>query len=138
MIEKIIIDKDTISLLNGFYHNTSYAGELRIHLLDRIIFGGEHTTLSLVMEKEEGKFEYEVNNSSYKFYLEFSCKVPIQPHPKKEYVYFHHFDEAFEPSFNETTIADLITNCIDQNEFSEVCKAFFQDDIKIEVGEIDN
>lgn len=129
----ISIDKDTLELFNTFYHNTSYAGCLKIRLFDEIVFGGQHSVLSLVMEKDIGKFGTSVNNSYYKFYLEFSNRVVNSRHPILKYMYFNNFGELYEPAFNEETLSDLIVHNIDKNIFQTFSQEFFQTDIEIVV-----
>lgn len=128
--QNIILTKHIISLFHSFYHDDSYAGELRIRLLDYVVIGGDHSFLQLVMEKECGNYEC-IHNSTYKFYLEFSRKAPNSRNPIVRMVEFKNFGEKYEPAFSEENLTDLFNNCIDQNMLSIFCKEFFDREINI-------
>lgn len=133
--QQIKIDKSTITLFTNFYHNMSYAGELRIRLLDKVVFGGSHSILSLVMEKDMGKFGTNVNNSYYQFYLEFSHRVVDSRHPMIKTLYFKTFGELYEAALNEEIICAIINHGIDTNVFNTFSEEFFQSNIEINVAD---
>ena len=125
----IAIQKQTLELFNMFYHDASYAGELRIHLLDKVLLGGKHSTLNLVMEKEIGKFD-SINNSFYKFYLEFvDVGVESRRNPYTKQLPFKNWSELYEPIMNDETLQDIILSCIDQPAFDTFSIEFFNDKI---------
>lgn len=128
--EVITLTDSIIKLFHEFYHNSSYAGELKIRLLDHISIGGNISLLQLVMKKEPGNFD-SVNNSYYKFYIEFSSNVPGSRHPVVKKVDFIHFNEQYEPAFNEEALKDLLDNCIDTKMISIFAKEFFNCDLEI-------
>lgn len=126
----ITLTKHIVSLFHSFYHDGSYAGELRIRLLDYVVIGGDHSFLQLVMEKDCGNYT-SIHNSTYKFYLEFSRKAPNSRNPIVRTLDFKQFGEKYEPAFKEENLTDLFNNCIDQNMLNIHSKDFFDREISI-------
>ena len=125
----IKIHKQTLELFNMFYHDASYAGELRIHILDKILIGGKHSTLNLVMEKEIGKFG-SINNSFYKFYLEFvNVGVESRRNPYTKKLPFKSWPELYAPIVDDETLQNIILNCIDKPAFDTFSIEFFNEKI---------
>ena len=127
----IIISKHIIKLLYSFYHDVSYAGELKIRLLDRIVLGGKHSILQLIMKKEPGLFGA-VNNSFYEFYLEFSSKVPNSTHPVTRTIEFKQLREIYEPALSEENLSDII-NYFDKRMLNIHAQEYFNCNIVIKV-----
>lgn len=125
----ITIQKQTLELFNMFYHDASYAGELRINILDKVVLGGKRSTLSLVMEKEMGKFD-SINNSFYKFYLEFiDIRVEKRINPYTKQLSFKQWSESYEPAINPETLQNIILNGIDKPVFDSFSMEFFNNKI---------
>lgn len=132
----ITIQKSTLELFNMFYHDASYAGELHINILDKVILGGKHSTLSLVMEKEIGKFN-SINNSFYKFYLKFTDVSYQRRNPYIKQLPFKKWSELYEPALTEETIQDILLNCIDKPVFDTFSSEFFNNKIIFVVEGVD-
>ena len=125
----IAIQQQTLELFNMFYHDASYAGELRIHILDKVVIGGKHSSLNLVMEKEIGNLD-SINNSFYKFYLEFAdIGIESRRNPYKKQLPFKNWSELYEPILSDETLQDIILNCIDKPAFDTFSTEFFNDKI---------
>ena len=124
----ILIDRDTIELFIKFYHNTSYAGELKINLLDNIALGGVKRSLYLVLIKNPGLRQS--HTSSYDLYLLFESRDGSKNPLVKKIRFENYFREFYEPSFNEESLVGILHN-VDKECLSSFSKEFFNCDIKL-------
>lgn len=124
----ILIDRDTIELFIKFYHNISYAGELKINLLDNVTLGGVKRSLYLVLIKNPGLRQ--IHTSSYDLYLLFESRDGSKNPLVKELRFEDYFREFYEPSFNEESLIGILRN-VDKKCLSSFSKEFFNCDIRL-------
>lgn len=120
--EHIIICDNIAELFTKFYHSNTI-GELSINLMEATTIGGLKKSLDLVMS----------HNSSYDFdfYLKFSIKESYATNPIiKKKIRFEDFNEAYDSSFNEETVFNILEN-VDQKLLTYFAKDIFNTDIKI-------
>lgn len=117
----IIICGNIAELFTKFYHSVvNTTGNLSINLMESTTIGGLKKSLDLVMS----------HNSSYDFYLSFSIKESYATNPIIKKIRFEDFNEAYDSSFNEETVFNILEN-VDQELLTSFAKDIFNTDIKI-------